>query len=313
LSFKLAALTQNQLATWSYQARQAAASGQLPRYIPALADVNPEGLAVHVRLVQGTSFAVTYVNQRFPLMSVVKPLLLLFLLEQEGPEAVLATVGLHPSDQSFHSVAQLEADRGFPRNPMINSGAIALAARLPGHTGRDRCDALCHWLNQRAGCQLGLDEGVLASVRSLENETNAALAHRLVQAGRLSDVDTSLDTYNHICCLAGTVADLSRLGLLLAMPPRSPDPTVLPPHPTHQRLVNALMLTCGLYEASGQYAARIGLPMKSGVSGGLLAIVPGAGAIACYSPALDATGNSVAGLFLMEKLATELNLSLFTP
>jgi glutaminase len=88
---------------------------------------------------------------------------------------------------------------------------------------------------------------------------------------------------------------------------------VLPPHPTHQRLVNALMLTCGLYEASGQYAARIGLPMKSGVSGGLLAIVPGAGAIACYSPALDATGNSVAGLFLMEKLATELNLSLFTP
>ncbi len=303
--FKLAALTQNQLATWSHQARAIALTGRLPTYIPALMEAQPDWLAVNIQLVKGNNFAVSYVNRRFPLMSVVKPFLLLFLLEHFGAEAVFARVGMTPSDQTFHAVEQLASDGGWPRNPMLNSGAIALAAQLPGATGPDRCAALCQWLNQQAGCQLVLDEVVLASVRSLENVANTSLAHLLAQTGHLHDVAVTLDTYNHICCLAATVADLARLGLLLAKP------LTAIPSPAHQRITNALMLTCGLYEVSGHYAVRVGLPMKSGVSGGLLAIVPGEGAIACYSPALDAAGNSIAGLFLLEKLATELNLSLF--
>jgi glutaminase len=113
-----------------------------------------------------------------------------------------------------------------------------------------------------------------------------------------------LDTYNHLCCLAGTVQELAQLGLLL-----SRTASAIQRHT--QQIVNALMLTCGLYEASGEVAVRIGLPIKSGVSGGLLAIVPRQGAIAIYSPAINAAGNSVAGLFLLEKIVHHLDLSIF--
>jgi glutaminase len=286
--------------------------GRVPSYIPALAEASPDWMAVQVRLVTGTSFVVSYVNRRLPLMSVSKPFVLLFLLEQQGADSVFARVGMAASDQPFHSIAQLTVDQGFPRNPMINSGAITLAAQLPGATGSERCEALRQWLNQAAGCDLVLDQDVLESVRSLDNEANRMLARVLAQAGYIDDIDLALDTYNQICCLAGTVGDLSRLGVLLAQP-IDLDRSLGQLHRSSQKVVNALMLTCGLYEASGSYAVRVGLPMKSGVSGGLLAVVPGEGAIACYSPPLDSYGNSIAGLFLVETLATELQLSLFNP
>jgi glutaminase len=114
-----------------------------------------------------------------------------------------------------------------------------------------------------------------------------------------------LDTYQQICCFSVTVQDLATLGLVLACPHESLSPT-------YQRMVNALMLTCGLYEDSAQYAVQIGLPIKSGVSGGLLAIIPGEGAIACYSPPLDPAGNSTRGIALLKQLADVLNLSLFS-
>ncbi|MBW4694911.1 MAG: glutaminase A [Lyngbya sp. HA4199-MV5] len=306
---RLAALTQSQLENWVEQATVYAQTGHLPDYIPLLAQANAQLVVVNVRLVDGTSYSKGTIAHSFALMSVVKPLLLLFLLEQVGWDAVFDHVGMEPSEQPFHSLAQLTADRGFPRNPMLNSGAIALASMLPGKTGNDRCEALRRWLNQASGSRFVLDTAMLASVRSLRNETNRAIADVLLRAGHIDAIETALDTYNHICCLSGTVEDLAQVGLLLAQP------KLAQPHgqiqPIHQRTVNALMLTCGLYEASGRFAVRIGLPTKSGVSGALLSVVPGQGAIACYSPALDATGNSIAGLFLLEQLTQTLNLSLF--
>jgi len=175
---------------------------------------------------------------------------------------------------------------------------------LPGETASSRCHNFCQWLNQRSGSQLTLDHTMLESVESLLNPINQAIAHVLNQAGYLDSIETTLDTYQQICCLSDTVGDLTKLGLLLAKPHVNLEPM-------HQCLVNALMLTCALYEESGRYAVQIGLPIKSGVSGGLLAIVPGEGAIACYSPPLDRAGNSVAGLFLLEQLAQTFNLSVF--
>lgn len=291
--------------TWAVRARAKAQAGQLPDYIPLLAKADPLEFAVHIQRIDGQTYSVGEMKRSFPLMSVVKPFLLLFLLEQLGEQAVFKRVGMEPSEQPFHSLTQLAADRGFPRNPMINSGALTLAALLPGQTGAIRCETLRQWLNQQAGSQLVLDEAMLASVRSLRNEANQALAHLLEKAGAIEEIPDTLDTYNHICCLSGTVMDLARLGLLLAKPHRQLSPL-------HQRMVNALMLTCGLYEASSQFAVRVGLPTKSGVSGALLSVVPGEGAIACYGPTLDPAGNSVAGLFLIEQLAQALNLSVFT-
>ncbi|MGV0025710.1 glutaminase A [Phormidesmis priestleyi] len=311
-SVGLNALTQAELSAWVDQARVRTQWGRVPDYIPLLAQVDANVLAVKIETGVGQEWSAGEKSQRFALMSVIKPFVLLFLLEQSGAEEVFKHVGMEPSDQPFHSLTQLSSDRGHPRNPMINSGAIALAARLPGRDGFSRCERLRQWLNKLTNSHLVLDRRMLESVRSLSNESNRAIAKMLAQAGKLDRVEVALDTYNHVCCLSGTVEDLARLGSLLAQPgaisSSYPQRVVTR---SHQRIVNALMLTCGLYEASGQFAVRIGLPIKSGVSGALLAIVPHQGAIACYSPAIDAMGNSVAGLFLLEKLANSLHLSVF--
>jgi glutaminase len=236
-------------------------------------------------------------------MSVIKPFLLLFLLHHKSVETVFDWVGMQPSDMPFNSLNQLLIDRGFPRNPMINSGAIALADKLPGTTASERCRQLCDWLNQQANCQLSLDQSVLTAVQQSNRDANLALVESMSIAKVLQNPDLALDTYEQICCLAGRVADLAKLGNLLALDNQLA--------PQHRRIVNAIMLTCGLYEVSGLYATRIGLPIKSGVSGALLAVVPQQGAIACYSPALDVVGNPVAGLAFVEQMAQELELSVF--
>ncbi|MCY7321496.1 MAG: glutaminase A [Phormidesmis sp. CAN_BIN36] len=300
----LDALTQGQLDAWVSDAKIRTQLGRLPDYIPLLAQTKLHTVAVEIQTTKGKTFAAGEVMQPFALMSVIKPFLLLFVLERFGIDEVFKQVGMQPSDQPFHSLTQLSGDRGHPRNPMINSGAIALAALLPGGDGASCCNALCEWLNRLADTHLVLDQAMLTSVRSMANESNRAIANMLSQSGHLTSVELALDTYNHICCLSGTVGDLARLGLLLAQPN-------LVITRQHQQVVTALMLTCGLYEASGAFAVRIGLPTKSGVSGSMLSIVPKQGVIASYSPAIDPTGNSVAGLFLLEKLATHLNLSIF--
>ncbi|WNZ46845.1 glutaminase [Leptolyngbya boryana CZ1] len=299
----LAVLTQADFDAWVIQARRFTLQGRLPDYIPQLAQVDSRLLAAQV-LAETQTLAAGDVAQPFVLMSVIKPFLLLYLLEQVGAERVFQQVGMQPSDLPFHSIVQLKADHSRPRNPMINSGAIALTGLMPKASGSDRCAAFCKWLNDLAHTQIELDQKALNSVRSLPNETNRAIADLLVQSDLLDRSDLALDTYNQLCCLSGTIADLAQLGLLLAKP--HPEISHL-----HQQTVSALMLTCGLYEVSGIFAVKVGLPMKSGVSGALLAIVPKQGVIACYSPAIDRIGNSVAGLFLVEKLAQELKLSVF--
>lgn len=300
----LATLTQAQLDAWVVQARLLTVRGRLPDYIPQLAQVNPRLLTVQVSSFTGNPLVSGDFAQSFVLMSVIKPFLLLFLLEQLGAERLFQCVGMEPSDQPFHSITQLKIDQGRPRNPMINSGAIAMTGLMSASSGNARCELFRRWLNHYAQTRLVLDQKVLASVRSLPNETNRTIAELLCQNGYLDQVGIALDTYNQLCCLSGTISDLARLGLLLTEPRSDISPE-------HQRIVSALMLTCGLYEASGRFAVQVGLPTKSGVSGAFLSIVPKQGAIACYSPAIDGVGNSVASLFLVEKLSQALNLSVF--
>lgn len=300
----LRSLNQSQLESWLDQARTEKAVGTLPGYIPKLAEVDPNQFAVQICHVDGTIQAYGDRSIQIPFMSAVKPFVLLYLLEQLGAASVFALVGTQFSDLPYNSIAQLELDRYKPRNPMINSGAIVLADQLPGGTATDRCQNLCEWLNQKAESHWQLDSVMLASVQSRPNPTNQAIGHLLGQAGHLQNVEMALDTYQQVCCLSGTVADLAQSGLLLA----KANPTIAA---SHQRIVNALMLTCGLYDASGKYAVEIGLPIKSSVSGLLLAIVPKQGAIACYSPLLDQSGNSIVGIRLLQQIAQTLNLSLF--
>lgn len=302
---RLSTLSQSQFNSRAREAKERAKIGRLPDYIPRLCQANPDWFAVQMQNINDRIYQFGDLTLSFPLMSSVKPFILLYLLEEFGAEMVFSRVGMDPSDRPFNSLEQLQVDGGFPRNPMINSGAIALCSILPGSDGVSRCETLRLWLNQQADCHLFFDQLMLASVQSLPNERNIDLATELAASGYLTPPKvTALDTYNRVCCLAGTVIDLVRLGLLLV----SPRNGILP---QHLKIVKALMSTCGLYELSGRFAVQVGIPTKSGVSGALLSVVPKEGAIACYSPPLDKAGNSVGGLFLLEKLAGVLNLSVF--
>lgn len=300
----LAALTQVQLDAWAIQAQTHSQGGQLPDYIPLLAQANSTRLAIQTRSIEGQIVSAGDVTLSFPLMSVVKPFVLLFLLEQLGTGTVFSRVGIESSHEPYNSLIQLQADKGWPRNPMINSGAIALADLLPGEDASSRCETLRQWLNQRSHSHLFLDEAMLNSVRSRSNERNRNLANLLAESGYLDNVETALDSYNYVCCLSGTVADLTRLGIILVQNCKN---TL----PENRRIVNALITTCGLYEVSSRFAVQAGVPTKSGVSGAVLAVVPSQGAIACYSPPLDEAGNSKAGLFLLQQLVQALNISVF--
>jgi glutaminase len=300
----LKTLTTTQLSTWVQQAKLLAHQGQVVERISQLALVNPDLFAVHICCGSGETYSQGDTDCVFPLMSVIKPFSLLYLLELVGAETVFQWVGFEPSDAPFNSLEQLVADNGRPRNPMINSGAITLADKLPGKDAIARTHELSNWLNQVAGCHLKLDEVMLASVRSSNSQANQAITQYLTKAGSVKNQDIALDTYEEICCLSSQVEDLARLGLLLAC-----DSELIKPQ--HRRIVNSLMLTCGLYKASSQYALQIGLPMKSGISGALLAIVPGEGAVACYSATLDSTGNSVGAIAFVQALSQGLQLSIF--
>lgn len=296
-------LSTTELLGWIQLAKTQAERGRVCDRIPKLALADPRYFAVHI-CCESKHYSFGDTGCVFPLMSVIKPFSFLYLLEHVGAETVLQWVGIKFSDAPFNSLDQLIADRGYPRNPMINSGAIALADKLPGKDGSDRTQLFCEWLNQLAGCDLKLDQAMLASVRSSPSPTNLAIANYLAETGHINNLNIALDTYEQICCLSGKVEDLALLGKLLAC-----ESGFLASQ--HRQIVNGVMLTCGLYEASAEFAVRIGLPMKSGIGGGLLAIVPGEGAIAIYSPALDSTGNSVGAIAFVEALSQKLNLSIF--
>ncbi|MEO0407883.1 MAG: glutaminase [Cyanobacteria bacterium P01_A01_bin.135] len=297
-------MSPSRLAEWVRYAKYYARSGQVPTYVGGLATAEPDwfGLVIDIR---GRQQQQGEVHLTVPLMSVIKPFLLFHLLATQGEE-VLRAVGTQPSEQPFNSMAQLEADEYFPRNPMLNSGAITLASMLPGEDGGDRCERLRRWLNRRAGCHLTLDPAMLESVRSLPNEQNRVIARTLAETGRLEcGAGLALDTYEQICCLSGTLADIAALGRLLVEPRLGIG--------EHQQKVLALMFTCGLYEESGAMVVQVGLPMKSGVSGLVLAAHPAGGVIVCYSPPLNAIGNSIGGLFMLTQMSRHLKLSLLSP
>jgi glutaminase len=303
--FTVLADNPQQLACWVDAVRPSTSLGHLPQYIAQLAVADPNVVAIAVQGEDGALWTAGDQQIPFTLMSVMKPFLLLYMLEEFGRDYVFQVVGTQPSDQPFHSLKQLAADRGFPRNPMINSGAITLASMLPGNNGSQKCEFLRRWLNRAAGVNLVLDRVMVESVRSLPNDSNRAIAQVLQQSGAVPNLEIALDAYNQLCCLRTDVAGLAKIGLLLASLQQS---TI---KRQSQRIVNSIMLGCGVYEASSDWAVEIGLPVKTGVSGTVLAIVPQQGAIAIYAPAIDDVGNSVAGRLLLEKIVQELDLGIF--
>ena len=273
-------MLKNDLQLWLKLARQEASTGKLPSYIPLLAQVNAESIAIAIQSINGDLVFAGDVAETFPLMSVIKPFLLLYVLENFGATEVFRIVDANPSSDPYNVIPE---DK--PKNPMLNCGAIAISSLLTTY------ENLQDWLNQRSGTNLTLDLAMLDSVRSVANRRNLAIAEQLKFLGLISNPKQALAIYEEICCLRGNVQDLAKIGTLL----------VDTRHSSYAPIVLEIMTECGMYEASPEFAQDIGMPSKSSVSGALLSIVPNEYAIACYSPALDAIGNSVAGLFLMRQ------------
>lgn len=292
-------------------ARQRAAPdrGTVARYIPQLAGVAPSNFGMSVCLADGRQFGTGDAAAEFSTQSVSKVFTLAIALGRYGTE-FWKRVGREPSSNVFNSVQELEVRNGIPANPFVNAGAIVTTdALLSGQSPKETLAEILTFIRLAAS-----DEGIFvdAAVAASEQATgdrNRSIAYYLKSCGNLHHrCDLTLGTYFHHCAITMSCEQLARFGRFLAG--FHPSGTLL--SPANVRSINTLMATCGHYDGSGEFAVRVGVPAKSGVGGGILAIVPGYASIAVWSPGLDRFGNSLLGTTALAELSEALNLSVYT-
>jgi len=286
--------------------------GRVADYIPQLACIDPNQFAITVAMADGRIFSAGNSQQLFSIQSISKVFTLTIALGKLG-DAVWSRVGREPSGDPFNSIVQLEHENGKPRNPFINAGAIAIAdAILMGHQPKETLAEILQFVRFIADDDsIGIDEKVAQS-ELLTGDRNASLAHFMASFGRIKNpVDCVLGTYFHHCSIAMNSEQLARSGLFLVDNGRNPVTGTRVVSTQRARRINSLMLMCGHYDGSGEFAFRVGLPGKSGVGGGILAIAPGTASIAVWSPGLDEVGNSKLGTEALEKLVQHTGWSIF--
>jgi glutaminase len=286
--------------------------GEVATYIPELARVDPKHFGIAVIDADGHAAVGGDGDMPFSIQSISKVFTLTLALGLAG-DRLWRRVGREPSGSAFNSIVQLEFERGIPRNPFINAGAIAVTDLiLSGHQPREALGELLRFLRFLADDpSITIDEAVAAS----EQRTgfrNVALANYMKSFGVIENpVDHTLGVYFHHCAIAMSCRQLAMAGRFLAYNGRNPSTGLSVVQPERARRINALMLMCGHYDGSGEFAYRVGLPGKSGVGGGILAIAPGKASIAVWSPGLDASGNSRLGRIALELLTKRLGWSVF--
>lgn len=288
--------------------------GSLADYIPELAKVDPSKFGIAVATVDGRVLSAGDADEPFSVQSISKVFALTLALGKVG-DALWKRVGREPSGTAFNSIAQLEHERGLPRNPFINAGAIVVTdVLLAGHQPKEAIGEMVRFVRSLADDEtIAIDPSVAESEKA-HGFRNAALASFMKSWGNLvHPVELTLGVYFHSCALAMSCAQLARAGLFLANGGRSPPTGLNVVSRARARRINALMLTCGHYDGSGDFAFRVGLPGKSGVGGGILAIVPGVAAIAVWSPGLDVHGNSLVGTRALELITQRMGWSIFGP
>ncbi|MFG2622197.1 glutaminase [Streptomyces sp. NPDC048507] len=284
-------------------------SGTPAEYIPALASVDPGQFGMALADLDGNVYGAGDWRTPFSAQSVTKVFALALALA-EGGDSLWERVGREPSGNPFNSLVQLEYESGIPRNPFINAGALVVTDRLQTLTG-DASSELLDFLRQESGNpEIGFDAEVAASEQE-HGDRNAAVAHFMASYGNLDNpVPALLDHYFWQCSIEMSCGDLALAGRFLARHGLRADGSRLLTR-SEAKQVNAVMLTCGTYDAAGEFAYRVGLPGKSGVGGGIIAVVPGRCTLAVWSPGLDAQGNSVAGVAALDRFTTLTGLSVF--
>jgi glutaminase len=284
--------------------------GHVATYIPELGKANPDDFGICIVTADGQVFAAGDCDLPFTIQSISKPFTFGMVLEAFGPEKVSRHVDVEPSGDAFNSI-ELQTATNRPHNPMVNSGAITVTALLHERYGPKTFDRVLERFSAAAGRSLVIDQAVYESERRTGHR-NRAIAHLLLNFGMIpAEAEAALDVYFRQCSILVTCRDLAVMGATLANMGRNPvnDIGVFDIHCVKHML--SIMFTCGMYDYSGQWAYRVGIPAKSGVGGGVLAVVNRQIGIATYSPRLDKHGNSRRGIEVCEELASRLGLHVF--
>jgi glutaminase len=285
--------------------------GALASYIPELTRVDPDGFGLSLSSSDGFVYESGDAGVEFTIQSISKPFTYALALDRIGQDAVDAKIGVEPSGDAFNEIS-VDRTTKIPKNPMINAGAIAAVSLIPGRTPDERFAAIQDFYSAFAGRRLEIDHGVYASEKATGSR-NRAIAYMLQSFGVLDDdPDDVLDVYFRQCSFNVTSTDLARMAATLARGGLNPATGRRVTSADVVRRTLSVMVTCGMYDGAGDWVSAVGMPAKSGVGGGIVAVLPGQLGIGVYSPLLDAKGNSVRGVRLCRSLSEQLGLHFLT-
>ena len=284
--------------------------GKVASYIPELASVSPNQFGMAVVDFAGNVFAVGDATKRFSIQSISKLFALTLAFQREG-DSLWSRVGREPSGNPFNSLVQLEREQGIPRNPFINAGALVITDMLAAQYD-DPQEALLNFVRDLANAPGVQINGRVGESEVRTSSRNAAMAHFMKSFGNLNNrVGEVITAYCHHCAIEMSCVELARAVGFLANKGVNPLNGSVVIDPSSAKRLSALMLTCGTYDAAGDFAFRVGLPAKSGVGGGIVAILPGECGICVWSPALEESGNSHAGSMALEMFTSLTGRSIF--
>jgi glutaminase len=284
--------------------------GELASYIPELTKADPDDFGICIATAEGAVFETGDCDRLFTIQSISKPFTFGMAIEAYGAETVAKYVGVEPSGDVFNSI-ELQTGSNRPHNPMINAGAITVTALLHAKHGSETFDWILERFSAAAGRQLTVDQSVFESERRTGHR-NRAIAHLLLNFGLVHDAaEQALDVYFKQCSILVTCRDLAMMGATLANMGRHPLTGAQAYEIPSVRSILSIMFTCGMYDYSGEWAYRVGVPAKSGVGGGVVAVVNRQLGIATYSPRLDKHGNSARGIEVCVELASRFGLHAF--
>ena len=284
--------------------------GKVADYIPALANTDPRQFGIAIQTLEGDTFSVGDADVKFSIQSISKVFTFAMVIRHLG-DKIWSSVGREPSGNPFNSLVQLEHEHGIPRNPFINAGALVITDRLIDLYDRPK-EAILDFVRRLTGNDdIYFDHPIARSERE-HADRNMALAYFMKSFGNIhNDVNTLLDVYCSQCSISMSCIDLARAFRFLANEGVNPVDGEQILTPSQAKRLGAVMLTCGFYDESGDFAFRVGMPGKSGVGGGVVAYIPRNLVIATWSPELDPHGNSLIGIETLERFTTDIRNSIF--
>jgi len=283
--------------------------GELPGYIPELALVNPDKFGISLQFLTGATYEVGDAHEPFSIQSIAKVFAFSMAISMVGKK-IFERVGVEPSGNAFNSLVQLEYEKGIPRNPFINAGAIVVADILISNASNP-AQELINFISKVANKKIQYNENVFQSEKKT-GFRNAALANLLKSYGNLeNEVDVVLDLYFRMCSISMSCNELASAFKYLCNGGINPHCNQQLLSLSQTKRLNALMQSCGFYDEAGQFTYKVGLPGKSGVGGGIIALYPGKFTIAVWSPKLNPKGNSLRGMKALEQFTTDSQLSIF--